>query len=76
MSHPSVFQLSLEVTDSIAEITRDCPTRPCFVASVQVTVPDPADDVLASGYRYTATVNSNRDVQVSHADPKMTAPCL
>jgi hypothetical protein len=30
---------SIKVTTNIAKITRSCPTRPCYEASVQVTVP-------------------------------------
>jgi hypothetical protein len=39
VAHPAVFTLSLDVTENISSITRECPTRPCYMASVRVAVP-------------------------------------
>ena len=79
--HPGVFKMGVTVVQNTPKITRACPTRPCYMASVQVTVPaahkgagttaaqDPA-------YVYVVTVNSNRDTVVEHPHPQMEAPCL
>ena len=84
-SHPEVFKLGMTVTDNIPAITRACPTRPCYMASVQVTIPAEAAAAAAaaqeeagraSPYAYTAFINSNRDTIVQHDTPAMVAPCL
>ena len=80
-SHPRVFALTLSVTANISAITRACPTRPCYMASVRVSVPPQPDgeagsDGGAAPYVYTATINNNRDTQCHHAQPTRTAPCL
>ena len=75
-SHPEVFKLGMAVTDNIAAITRACPTRPCYMASVQVTIPATETAIAAAAYAYTAFINSNRDTTVQHETPTMVAPCL
>jgi len=47
-SHPEVFKLGMTVTDNITTITRACPTRPCYMASVQVTIPAKATAATAA----------------------------
>ena len=69
MSHPVVFTLGMQVTENVPEITRACPTRPCYMASVQVAVPasltndqdsqenssDTDDEAGLSVYTYTVS---------------------
>ena len=88
--HPEVFTLRMNVTEHAAQLTRECPSRPCFMASVRVEVPashavegaaaeGAAEESVAEGaapYVYTAFINSNRDTVVRHEDPKASAPCL
>ena len=88
--HPEVFTLRMNVTEHAAQLTRECPSRPCFMASVRVEVPasHTAEGTAAEGaaaesvaegaapYVYTAFINSNRDTVVRHEDPKASAPCL
>ena len=88
--HPEVFTLRMNVTEHAAQLTRECPSRPCFTASVRVEVPasHTAEGTAAEGaaaesvaegaapYVYTAFINSNRDTVVRHEDPKASAPCL
>ena len=77
VAHPAVFKLGMVVHKNISKITRACPTQPCYMASVQVTVPtEGAADVAAGPYRYTAFINSNRDTVVQHDTPALAAPCL
>ena len=86
VAHPEVFTLSVEVTENISSITRECPTRPCYMASVRVAVPLAEDDegneaedgegAAAGAYVYTARINSNRDTTVKHEDTTRVAPCL
>ena len=80
VAHPVVFKLGMVVHKNISKITRACPTQPCYMASVQVTVPaEGAADVAAEAggpYRYTAFINSNRDTVVQHDTPTLAAPCL
>lgn len=78
-AHPEVFKLGMTVTENIAKITRACPTRPCYMASVQVTVPPSAADDQqqdGAGYIYTTYINSNRDTIVEHNTATTVAPCL
>jgi hypothetical protein len=88
--HPTIFNIAILVTANISKITRACPTRPCYMASVTVMVPaateHPPGRVGAgagAGYTYVAHVNSNRDVVVDHPTVHGTsgeqfaaAPCL
>ena len=82
VAHPEVFQLGMSVTESISAITRACPTRPCYMASVRVTVPTTTTTITttttaaAKPYVYTAFINSNRDTTVRHEMPSQVAPCL
>ncbi len=39
VAHPAVFKLGMVVHKNISKITRACPTQPCYMASVEVTVP-------------------------------------
>ena len=38
-SLPEVFTLRINVTEHSPQLTRECPSRPCFMASVRVQVP-------------------------------------
>lgn len=88
-----VFHVVLRVVPPSADVaawdflqTRACPTRPCYMASVRVTVPvTPAAQEQGregkkgkreEAYVYTASINSNRDTIVRHDTPTMVAPCL
>ena len=85
-AHPEVFKLSMDTKTNWTDgkITRACPTQPCYMASVQVTVPAGygaatsvgAQEEQAAAYVYTCTINNNRDTVVQHATPAATAPCL
>jgi hypothetical protein len=80
----------VNVTEHAPQLTRPCPSRPCFMASVRVHVPalhtaegaaavEGAAGARVEGaapYVYTALINSNRDTVVRHEDPKASAPCL
>lgn len=39
VAHPEIFKLGMVVHENISQITRACPTQPCYMASVEVTVP-------------------------------------
>ena len=69
-------RLGIEMHKNISKITRACPTQPCYMASVQVTVPttEPASEP-GEAYVYTVFINSNRDTTVDH-DTQTRAPCL
>jgi len=82
---PHIFGIRIEVTQNITNLTRKCPTRPCYTAAVTVTVPsseivraDDGDD----HYRYEVMINSNRDTVVEHHPVldqfgrEKEAPCL
>jgi len=82
-AHPEVFKLGMDMKKNWTDgkITRACPTQPCYMASVQVTVPAGygaahGAQEQAAAYVYTCTINSNRDTVVQHATPAATAPCL
>ena len=66
----------MEMQNNISEITRACPTQPCYMASVQVTVPttETAGEEVEA-YIYTVFINSNRYTTVSH-DTATKTPCL
>ena len=71
-------RLGMEMHKNISKITRACPTQPCYMASVQVTVPttDAGGEAEEAGaYVYTVFINSNRDTTVDH-DTETRAPCL
>ena len=81
--HPEVFTVRVLVTEYALRLTRECPSRPCFMASVRVQVPArhrvegaAAEGAAAVPYVYTAFNNSNRDTVVCHEDPNASAPCL
>ena len=75
VAHPAVFKLGMDMRKNISKITRACPTKQgCYMASVQVTVPEAAEG--AGPYVFTAFINNNRDTTVRHDTPTMTAPCL
>jgi hypothetical protein len=78
VAHPGVFKLDLAVTKNIGAITRACPARPCYMATVEVTVPTDAgaSDEDAVPYVYTASINNNRDTTVQHHTATLVAPCL
>ena len=58
---PNVFELRIaNLTQNATVLTRECPTRPCYTATVRVTVPG------SDGYIYVTSVNSNRDIRVQH----------
>ena len=76
-AHPAVFELGITVTQNISSITRACPTRPCYVATVRVTVPLSSEGQDGEApYKYTASINNNRDTTVQHNSPTAVAPCL
>ena len=84
-AHPEVFKLGMDMKTNWTDrkITRACPTQPCYMASVQVTVPATygaasvgAHEEQTAAYVYTCTINNNRDTVVHHATPAATAPCL
>ena len=57
----------MEMHKNISKITRACPTQPCYMASVQVTVPTTeaaGEPEVAGAYVYTVFINSNRDTMV------------
>ena len=68
----------MRVIENITKITRSCPTRPCYEATVQVTLPPtPTAPIEAEEpYVYTAYINNNRDTTVKHETPTQKAPCL
>jgi hypothetical protein len=66
---PRIFQMTVQVVEDIPAITRACPTRPCYMATVQVSVP-------SSSTVYTVNINSNRDTIVKHDTASTVAPCL
>ena len=82
--------MRVNVTEHAPQLSRECPSRPCFMASVRVQVPalHTAEGAAAvegaagagvegaAPYVYTAFINSNRDTVVRHEDPKASAPCL
>ena len=73
---PQTFTITMNITENVTRLTRACPTRPCFLASVRVAVPAADVERGAPPYVYTATINSNRDTVVHHEDPAAVAPCL
>ena len=73
-------RLGMEMHKNISKITRACPTQPCYMASVQVTVPTTETageeaEAEAQAYIYSVFINSNRDTTVTH-DTATKAPCL
>ena len=72
-------RLGMEMHKNISKITRACPTQPCYMASVQVTVPTTeaaGEPEVAGAYVYTVFINSNRDTTVDHGQVGTRAPCL
>jgi len=67
--HTEIFKISLDITENISKLTRACPNRPCYMATVSVTTPKP------SNYRYQVFINSNRDTTALHPT-HVQAPCL
>jgi hypothetical protein len=85
VDHAHIFKLAIAITGNISQLSRACPTRPCYMSSVTVTVPDeapkgPPPSSTLAGYTYITRMNSNRDTTVEHqsASPgnDVTAPCL
>jgi hypothetical protein len=85
VDHAHIFKLAIAITGNTSQLSRACPTRPCYMASVTVTVPDeapkgPPPSSTLAGYTYITRMNSNRDTTVEHqsASPGNdgTAPCL
>ena len=70
-----VFAIDVAVTEDAKILTRVCTRRPCYLATVAVTVPD------SGGYTYSIAVNENRRFIATHAlrsvgESPTIAPCL
>ena len=81
--HPEIVAVKISITENITKLTRACPNRPCFMASVQVTVPashheqngSDGNATAAAAYTYVVQTNSNRDTTATHPTSQW-APCL
>jgi len=77
---PSVFAVAIIVTDDAKVLTRECTQRPCYAATVTVTVPQnaAAHAAAAAPYVYSVTTNENRRITAKHPTLRgsATAPCL
>ena len=75
-AHPGIFAVTMDVVEKAPALTRECTARPCFTATVGVTIPK-------GGGKYTAKVNEDRWLRVEHhaADvaeggQAVESPCL
>jgi hypothetical protein len=53
---------SIAVINNASALSRQCTSRPCYTASVEVTVP------RSDGYKYRVTINENMLIQVHHIE--------
>ena len=60
-ANPAIFHVQITVVKSAQRLSRECTARPCFTASVRVSVP--SAETPAS---YTVKVNEDRWLRVEH----------
>jgi hypothetical protein len=80
-AHPEVFAVRIVVTQNVSVLTRLCTARPCYQATVDLTVPQAEDegveaDGLAAPYALVVGINENRYTWATHPHPTARAPCL
>jgi len=75
---PSVFDMAITVTENAASLTRECTARPCYAATVKLTVPCSEEDSNKCGTPWviTASINENQYLRTTVSAGSSPAPCL
>jgi hypothetical protein len=81
-AHPEIFAVRMVVTQNASTLTRRCTARPCYQASVELTVPRAGPggvgevDAVVAPYALVVGINENRYTWATHPQPTARAPCL